>query len=63
MTPDHGQSLGLFKAIKKALLSIRISFETLKHDCQSPSLICANFDDASVMQGWKNGGHILNTIH
>lgn len=64
VAPEHGHGLGLFEAIKTALLSIGLDFENMRHDQPGPSLVCANFDGASVMQGRKSGvvGHILNEI-
>lgn len=54
VSPEHSHALGVFEAIKSALHDFGIEFEDLKYDKPGPSLICANFDGASAMQGHKS---------
>ena len=53
---EHGHAVGVLDGIKKALKDgLGIDFDHLAHDQPGPSLVCANFDGASVMQGLKGG--------
>ena len=52
---EHGHADGVIDGIFKALALVGLSRETLKSTESGPSLVCLNFDGASVMQGKKNG--------
>ena len=47
---EHGHADGVIDGI-----SVGLSRKTLKSTESGPSLVCLNFDEASVMQGNKNG--------
>ena len=53
---DHSNALGIKAGIDSCLTKLGLTFEGLcdvKND--KPTLVCANFDGASVMQGLKSG--------
>lgn len=52
---EHGHADGVLDGIFRALSLVGLTKENLKANEPGPTLICANFDGANVMQGKKNG--------
>lgn len=53
---ESGTGKGIYNGIDSAFQKLDLSMEDLcSPDNNKPTLVCANFDGASVMQGHKNG--------
>ena len=52
---EHSHADGVLDGIFRALNLVGLTKESLKAGNQGPTIICANFDGANVMQGKKNG--------
>ena len=59
---ESSNAAGVFSGIEKALNKVDLSMNVLSNfNDETPTIVCANFDGASVMQGQKGGtmAHIL----
>ena len=53
---EHGNAEGVHQGVMKGLATMEITADKLQHaDSSFPTLVCANFDGASVMMGSKSG--------